>query len=110
MNDITDQFPNMKLLAAVYKSSRKADTYLYISKKGDFSEVPEALMKHFGTPKFVMPLPLPCPKHLKGVDEAKLMAALDEQGFYLQLPPAHESLLETHRMSLGLDPKPHDIK
>ncbi len=110
MNAITDQFPNMKLLAAVYKSSKKADTYLYICKKGDFSEVPEALMKHFGIPKFVMPLPLPCPKPLKGVDETKLMVALEEQGFYLQLPPAQESLLEAHRKSLGLDPKPHDIK
>ena len=110
MNTITDQFTNMKLLAAVYKSSRKADTYLYIAQKDEFSEVPEALMKHFGTPKFVMPLPLPCPKPLKGVDESKLMAALDEQGFYLQLPPTQQSLLETHRMSLGLDPKPHDIK
>jgi uncharacterized protein YcgL (UPF0745 family) len=100
----------MTTLAAVYKSLRKADTYLYVPKKDDFSQVPEALMTRFGKPKFVMPLPLPCPKKLVGVDEAKLVAALEEQGFYLQLPPLSESLLEEHRKSLGLDPKSHADK
>ena len=38
------------MLCSVYKSSKKVQTYLYINKRDDFSDVPEALMKMFGRP------------------------------------------------------------
>ncbi|MEI8608542.1 YcgL domain-containing protein [Enterovibrio sp. Hal110] len=39
---------------AIYKSSKKASTYLYINRKDDFSGVPEQLLSTFGNPQFVM--------------------------------------------------------
>lgn len=94
------------MLLAVYKTAKKAGMYLYVAKKDDFSTVPEALMNQFGRPELVMMLPLSKREALGGVDKAKLIEAVNEQGFYLQMPPKEENLLESHRESLGLDSKP----
>ena len=91
------------MLVAVYKSSKKADTYLYIPKRDDFSTVPDALMKTFGTPLFVMLIPLEKKQSLASVDIEKLKAQLRDPGFYLQVPPPPEDLLKAHRKQLGKD-------
>ncbi|MBY5991421.1 YcgL domain-containing protein [Ferrimonas balearica] len=91
------------MICAVYKSSRKADTYLFLPKRDDFSKVPAPLMEVFGTPIFVMLLPMTKVKQLGQSDLEKVKAELTEKGFYLQLPPPTEDLLKTHRRELGLD-------
>lgn len=85
------------MLCAVYKSSKKDETYLYLPKKDDFSQVPKALMDTFGKAIFVMLLPLQKREKLAQVDIEKLKKELDANGFYLQLPPPKESLLKAHR-------------
>jgi len=87
-------------LSAVYKSKRKADTYLYVAKKDDFSNVPEALMKQFGVPMFVMLVPVQKRKTIANIDTKIFIEKLEQDGFYLQLPPKPENLLETHQKSL----------
>ena len=84
------------MLCSVYKSSKKDETYLYITKKDDFSQVPEPLMNTFGTPLFVLTLPLMKVDKLAQVDKQKLVSELNDKGFYLQLPPPRESLLKSH--------------
>lgn len=83
-------------LCAVYKSSKKDQTYLYVPGKDDFSKVPEALMTTFGTPLFVMLMPLLKKRQLPLVDFDNLVKSLVQQGFYLQLPPPPEDLLKAH--------------
>ena len=46
------------MLCAIYKSSKKEGAYLYIPKKDDFSQVPDALMQMFGKPTMVMMIKL----------------------------------------------------
>ena len=93
------------MLCAVYKTQKKVGAYLYVLKKDDFSDVPEALMSQFVRPELVTILALD--KHEKlGVDKAKLVEALKEQGFYLQMPPKEEDLLAQHRVALGLNATP----
>ncbi|RLV61259.1 YcgL domain-containing protein [Parashewanella curva] len=91
------------MICAVYKSSIKQETYLYIPKKGDFSQVPEPLLKMFGTPVFVMALPFIKVEKLALADIEKVKEDINEKGFYLQLPPPTENLLEQHRKSLGME-------
>ncbi|MBM7073837.1 YcgL domain-containing protein [Shewanella sp. 202IG2-18] len=91
------------MICAVYKSSLKQETYLFVSKKGNFDDVPEPLMKMFGTPSLVMLLPLGKKKKLAIADIEKVKEEVFTKGFYLQLPPPQENLLEEHRASLGLD-------
>lgn len=84
------------MLCAIYKSSKKQQTFLYIPGRDDFSKVPEALLKTFGTPVFMMIMPLKKDRKLAQVDINKLRTELKTKGFYLQLPPPTENLLKTH--------------
>lgn len=84
------------MLCAIYKSSKKQETYLYVPGRDDFSKVPDALLKTFGTPVFMMIMPLKKDRVLAQVDIHQLRTELKTKGFYLQLPPPSENLLKTH--------------
>lgn len=73
---------------AIYKCSRKEHTYIYINEKDKFNDIPEVLMKTLGELSFVMELDLYPEKSLAQADAAEVIEKLNEQGFYLQLPPA----------------------
>ncbi|GFD89756.1 YcgL domain-containing protein [Alteromonas sp. McT4-15] len=94
------------MLCAVYKTRRKEGMYLYVPKKGDFSDVPEPLMARFGSPELVTILALEKRERLGLVDKQKLIDELNDKGFYLQMPPKEDNLLEQHRESLGLSKTP----
>jgi len=85
------------MLCAIYKSSKKDETYLYLPNKDDFSAVPDTLMQTFGQPKFVMMLLLKEERKLAQADIEKVRQQIGEQGFYLQLPPPKENLLKAFR-------------
>lgn len=71
----------------VYKSSKKDQLYLYLPRKDDFGALPESLLEHMGQPAFVISLILSTEHKLARADVAEVMRALNEQGFYLQMPP-----------------------
>jgi uncharacterized protein len=85
------------MLCAVYKSLKKDSTYLYVKQRDDFSAVPEALLKTFGTPVLVTIINLAKREHLALADIDKVQQQLQEQGFYLQLPPPVDNLLAQHK-------------
>lgn len=84
------------MLCAVYKSSKKAETYLYVPGRDDFSKVPKMLMTTFGPPLFLMIMPLKNERKLARMDIEKLRSELTTKGFYLQLPPPTENMLKAH--------------
>ncbi|KGJ92942.1 YcgL domain-containing protein [Colwellia psychrerythraea] len=88
------------MLCTIYKSTRKAQTYLFVNKRDDFSSVPEALMKTFGTPNLVTIINLDTKDKLAMADLEKVKSSLNEQGFYLQLPPPQEDLLKEHKAAM----------
>ena len=93
------------MICVVYRSSNKADTYLYITKRDDFSKVPETLMQMFGTPQLVTMVNLAKRDKLALADIEKVTSELTNNGFYLQLPPPKEDLLKKHRKDLGVEDK-----
>lgn len=76
------------MLASVYRSKAKDHMYLYLAVKDDFSSVPDALLKIFGQPEFSMQLNLANRQTLARVELSDVKGALEEQGYYLQMPPA----------------------
>lgn len=92
-------------LSAVYKSSRKADTYLYLPSKDKFDSVPKELLAIFGRAVFVTLISHKNRKQVAGLGLEDYEQKLSNDGFYLQLPPKTKSLLESHRESLGLSAK-----
>jgi uncharacterized protein YcgL (UPF0745 family) len=80
------------MLASVYRSNLKDQMYLYLTKKDDFSKVPEPLLKLFGKPEFSLQLNLAKRAKLARVELSEVKNALDEQGYFLQMPPVtHEN-------------------
>lgn len=72
----------------VYKSVRKADTYLYLRDEGAFDPIPVELLEKLGPPVFVIELLLDPSRPLAREDVETVMRNLDNQGYHLQLPPA----------------------
>ncbi|CBJ81508.1 conserved hypothetical protein [Xenorhabdus bovienii str. Jollieti] len=84
------------MICVIYRSPKRDQTFLYVEKKGDFSRVPEALLKTFGEPQYSMMISLSGRKKLANADIEKVKIMLSEQGFYLQVPPPVESLMSEH--------------
>lgn len=88
------------MLCVIYKSAKKAQTYLFVKTRDDFSLVPEALMAMFGIPTLVTLTNLATKKKLAFADLEKVKINLNEQGYYLQLPPPPEDLLKQHKIQM----------
>lgn len=71
----------------VYKSLRKADTYVYLREAEGFAVLPAALAEQLGQLGFVIEIELSPQRKLAREDVDKVMANLLAQGFHLQLPP-----------------------
>jgi len=84
------------MFCAIYRSNKRDQTYLYVEKKDDFSRLPEELLQGFGKPQFSMVINLGQRKKLASADIEKVKQSLLEQGYYLQVPPLVESLLNMH--------------
>lgn len=82
------------MLCAIYKSSKKDEMYLYVAKRDDFSRVPSELLSVFGKPQFVMLFNLAGEKRLVRAINQEVQEKIENDGFYLQLPPPPEDLLK----------------
>lgn len=80
------------MLCAIYKSNKKEGMYLYIEKRDHFDPLPEELKSIFGKPSFVMLFNLAGNKTLAHTDNQTVLNHIQEQGFYLQMPPKEDNL------------------
>ena len=87
----------MKVICDVYKSEVEADLYLYVRKADGLTRVPDVLLERFGTPKQAITLVLQEGRRLARTTAEKVMAELEEKGFYLQMPlPKDGYMREIH--------------
>ncbi len=84
------------MFCSIYKSAKKPGAYLYVPKKDDFSQIPDALMTMFGKPTLVMVVNL-SGRTLAQVNVEKVKTSIEKEGYFLQLPPPPENLLEQHK-------------
>jgi uncharacterized protein YcgL (UPF0745 family) len=73
--------------AYVYKSLRKADTYVYLSARDDFERLPEPVRAQLGSLQFVLEVELNAQRKLARADAATVRENLANRGFHLQFPP-----------------------
>ena len=78
------------MLAYVYKSLKKADTYLSLAKRDDFAGLPEPLRTQLGTLQFVLEVDLVPERRLARENPEVVRANLASRGFHLQFPPTVE--------------------
>lgn len=85
-------------LVEVFKSSNKAETYLYLERGTVFAELPDGLRTVFGDPQPVLSLKLTPERQLARYTGAEVLEAIEKQGFFLQLPPENRSSDEREQM------------
>jgi len=78
----------------VYKSLRRADTFVFLPQRDDFAPLPAALRERLGELQWVMDLVLHPERRLARVEAATVLRDLQERGFHLQLPPADPILAD----------------
>lgn len=74
--------------AYVYKSQRKADTYVYLAARDDFERLPEPLRGRLGALTFVLDVALTPDRRLARENPEEVRANLAARGFHLQFPPS----------------------
>ena len=73
--------------AYVYKSLRKADTYVYLAERDGSGALPAAVRDTLGGLEFVLEVELTPERRLARVDVAQVREALGTRGFFVQVPP-----------------------
>ena len=81
-------------LVQVFKSSKKDEMYLYVQKSEGLERVPPALMEVFGKATPVMLVPLTPERQLARADAKEVLRQIEAQGFYLQMPPAKDDVVD----------------
>ena len=71
----------------VYKAATREYLYVYVSEASGLEKVPSALLAQFGEPSVVMTLDLEAGQKLARVCAEEVMAAVQDKGYYLQMPP-----------------------
>ena len=83
------------MICQVFRSPRREQMYLYVSKQDGLARVPEALLRQFGEPEPVMMLVLDGDRKLARADAAQVVSDIRDKGFYLQMPPGADELKRT---------------
>ena len=73
--------------AYVYKSQRKADTFVYLAARDDFGRLPEPLRTQLGELSFVLEVALTPERKLAREDADVVRTNLASRGFHIQFPP-----------------------
>ena len=76
--------------AFVYKSLKRADTYVYLAGRDDFARIPDPLRNQLGALQFVLDVALVPGRKLAREDAAVVRENLVMRGFHLQFPPASD--------------------
>lgn len=79
-------------LVEIFRGRRKPEAYLYVDKAQGLAEVPQPLLNQFGEAESVMSLMLDSRRKLARANAAEVLQKIEEQGYYLQLPPTAAEL------------------
>lgn len=78
----------------VYKSLKKADTYVYFAQRDEFAPLPDPLRHALGALSFVLEFELDAQRKLPREDAATVRANLQTRGFHVQMPPTATAAVE----------------
>ena len=71
----------------VYRAARREGTYVFMRAEDGLETLPAALRAVTGRLEVAMELTLTPERRLARADVGEVMRALEEKGFYLQIPP-----------------------
>ena len=77
----------------VYRSNKQIGMYLYLVERDNFNKVPESLLKLLGDVNFSFEFDLSEDRKLVRFETAEVRRVLEENGYFLQMPPPKSELL-----------------
>ena len=78
---------DLAMQCVVYKSLRQFDYFLFVKKDDGLERVPDALKTLLGNLQQITELELHAQRKLAQADAVEVMAQIEEQGYFLQMPP-----------------------
>lgn len=96
-----------RVLCEIHKSARVDELYLYVRQSDGLKRVPAELLERLGRTTRVLPMMIGPDTRLARADAARVLQALEQNGYYLQLPePADDymSAINRHNSKLGRQP------
>lgn len=75
------------MFCQVYRSGKKPETYVYLPLDGDVENLPKEMSKVLAPFESVMTIDLAKREKLARAKVAEVIEALNDKGFYLQMPP-----------------------
>ncbi len=90
----------MKVLCEIFRSPKEEGMYLYVKRQEGLERVPEDLLKRFGKPQSAMVLALTPERKLARTSAERVLACLEEPGYYLQMPPSPHADAEAAQVRL----------
>ena len=81
-------------LVEIFKSNKTAEMYLYVDHKRGLRAVPAELLANFGQAKSIMIIPLLKDRILSRVDVHNVLQSINNEGYFLQMPPHPDALVE----------------
>jgi len=91
-----------KILCDIYKSLKKDEMYLYVNKLEGLSRVPQPLLDSMGKLAQVTTLALTAERKLARAEAGKVLESIRHNGFYLQMPPTRDELIDAPMKELNL--------
>lgn len=86
-----------KVFVSVFRSSKKADTYLFVKRGQVWEELPESLLAVFGTGIHSMDLVMTPERKLARTTGKQVLDAIEDKGFYLQMSEENNSFVVDFR-------------
>lgn len=90
------------LYCTVYKSQRKAQTYVFVPFGSDLNTLPDALSPLLGELDKVLDVELHPERPLARAQAHTVIQHIHEQGFYIQMPPGKDDTPFTDADNLSL--------
>ena len=87
-------------IVEILKGNKKEEMYLYVDQKEGLRRVPNDLLSTFGQTESVMILALTRDKKLARVEAADVFEAIEQHGYFLQMPPSPEALVESQIIAM----------
>ncbi len=87
-------------IVEIFKGNKKEEMYLYVAKEEGLRQVPDDLLSTFGQTESVMILNLTQDKKLARAEPADVLKAIEQQGYFLQMPPPSEALAEAQIVAM----------
>jgi len=92
---------NERHFISVFRSTKNADTYVYVRRGHEWAQLPEALQTVFGRPEHAMDLVLTADRKLARVTGKDVLEAIEENGFFLQLPQEQDTYVVDFKRRSG---------